>query len=174
MIGKWNHWFAGVEDPEPFGLSITYDLAYDWLKECGSVADWGCGKGWFSQYFDVETYEGVDGSDSPFVTTLADLTEYRGVTDGILLRHVLEHNYEWAKILDNAVACALERLTVILFTPLAVTTHQIAYAEDPGVPDISFQLHDITDRLEGFMWNMTQVDTATQYGRETVITAERA
>lgn len=32
------------------------------------------------------------------------------------MRHILEHNYEWARILDNALASFTQRMAPILFT----------------------------------------------------------
>jgi len=162
-----------LTEPEPYGDTTTYQLGADWLADCPLVEDWGCGKGWLRTFIPADRYRGIDGSVSLFVDEVADLAVYRSEVAGVFIRHVLEHDYRWPAILDNAAASAQERLVVILFTPPADTTHEIAYAADPGVPDIAFCLEDLTDRLEGFTWNTAQYETATQYGIETVILAER-
>ena len=63
------------------------------------------------------------------------------------MRHILEHNYKWARVLDNALASFTQRITLILFTPERETTQQIAFQSEVGVPDIAFQPADITDRF---------------------------
>ena len=55
------------------------------------------------------------------------------------MRHILEHNYEWARILDNALASFTERMALILFTPEQEVTEEIAFRSDVGVPDIAFR-----------------------------------
>jgi hypothetical protein len=41
---------------------------------------------------------------SPRCAEVVDLAHYRSNVPGIFMRHILEHNYEWARILDNALA----------------------------------------------------------------------
>jgi len=65
------------------------------------------------------------------------------------MRHVLEHNYDWVRILDNALASFNERMVLILFTPERAATQQISFQPVVGVPDIAFRLADITDRPRG-------------------------
>jgi len=78
---------------------------------------------------------------------VVDLVAYRSHVPGVFMRHVLEHNDEWARILDNAVASFTERMALILFTPERAATEEIAFRPDIGVPDIAFRLADITDRF---------------------------
>jgi hypothetical protein len=174
--GKWDRWYGLLGDkPEPYGPSVTYQLGADWLAPCDLVEDWGCGKGWMRKLIPAGRYRGVDGSGTPFADIVADLTAYRSTVPGVFMRHVIEHDHDWDLILDNAVASAQERLCVILFTPLAETTRQIAFAEDPGVPDISFRLGDLTDRVDdaGFSWSAETLDTPTQYKTETILRCKR-
>jgi hypothetical protein len=176
-LGKWDQWYAGLEDGEPqaYGDVFSYALAADFLQDCASVEDWGCGKGWFRTLMKGgPEYTGIDGSKTPFADVVADLTEYLSNPDGILIRHVLEHNYQWQEILANAVQSARKKLCIILFTPCSAETHEIAYTEDVGVPDISFDLRDILDRMGGFEVESERIVTATQYGEETIIRGVRA
>ena len=167
---RWDAWYEGMTAPAAYGDQMSYALAADFLKDCDSIEDWGCGKGWFKTLVpDHIKYVGVDGSHTPFADVHADLVKYRSTAEGVLLRHVLEHNYEWAKILDNAVASATKKLCVILFTPLVSNTKEVAYTEEIGVPDISFHLPDITTRMRGFGIEVDHLKTATQYGEETMI-----
>jgi hypothetical protein len=176
--GKWNRWFSLLgEDPEPFGDSETYQMAADFTADCDMVEDWGCGKGWLRRFIPPHRYRGVDGSTSPFADVIADLTTYQTYEDGIVIRHVLEHEYEWRKILDNAIVSARRRLVIILFTPTnQERTRQIAYAPDPGVPDLSFFLPDLVLPAAEAGWQvMLNVvsPSPTQYGQETVLRCSR-
>lgn len=176
-VGAWDRWYAGLQadDPQPYGDSFSYALAADFLQDCSSVEDWGCGKGWFRTLLQGgPKYIGIDGSQTPFADVVADLTEYLSNPDGILIRHVLEHNYQWADILANAVQSARRKLCIVLFTPCSPETHEIAFTEDVGVPDLSFDLADICDRMGGFDVETERIVTATQYGEETIIRGVRA
>jgi hypothetical protein len=175
-LGKWDRWHALIGDePAPFGLSVTYELGAQWLAGCDRIEDWGCGRGWLSRLIPPDRYCGIDGSRTPFADVIADLAVYRSTVPGVFIRHVLEHNRQWAEILDNALASATERLFVAIFTPLAERTLQIAFASDLGVPDISFRLADLTDRIDaaGFGWTAETLETPTQYGVETVPRCKR-
>src|SRR3954447_20891825 len=103
-LGKWDTWYAGLSEPEPYGDVMSYRLAAEWLASCASIADWGCGKGAFRGFVDADRYVGFDGSSTPFADRVVDLTDFGYASDGILLRHVIEHDYEWRKILHNAAA----------------------------------------------------------------------
>ena len=175
MLGKWDRWYAGLTEPAAYGDTITYQRGADWLRGL-HVEDWGCGKGWLRQFIPADLYRGIDGSHSPFVDEIADLRTYRSQTEGVFLRHVLEHNTEWQAVLDNALASATQRLFLAIFTPMAATTtHQCGQSDDLGVPDISFAIGDLADRIEaaGFDWTADTFATNTQYGEETVLECER-
>ena len=144
-VGKWTAWYQGLEEPWPYGGTTSYEIGAAWLAGCARTEDWGCGAGWLSTLIPQDRYRGVDGSASPRCAEVVDLVEYRSTVPGILMRHVLEHNYEWARILDNAVASFTERMALILFTPEQEATVEIALQSDVGVPDIAFRLADITD-----------------------------
>src|SRR5688572_4685695 len=101
-LGKWDEWYGSSEVAEPFGDTQSYRIGADYLDDCEIVEDWGCGKGWFSK-FRTHNCLGIDGSRSPFASRVVDLEEYTSSVDGIFMRHVLEHNYQWKKILRNAI-----------------------------------------------------------------------
>jgi hypothetical protein len=90
------------------------------------------------------------------------------------MRHVLEHNYEWARILDNALASFTERMVLILFTPERAATEEIAFRSDLGVPDLAFRLADVTARFSpDVTYAVYRLPSATQYGEETIFLIER-
>jgi hypothetical protein len=169
-VGRWDAWDAGAE-PVPYADTVTYQMAADWLEPCETVEDWGCGRKWFST-FRPNGYIGLDGSGT-YADRIVDLATYRSTVEGILLRHVIEHDYRWADILDNAVASFTRRMCLIVFTPVATKTHEIAFTESLGVPDIVFARRALTTRFDGCEWTAERVQTQSQYGVETVFRVER-
>ena len=172
-LGKWNRWYADLEEPQPYGSTETYRIGADFLDDCNQIEDWGCGKGFMRTLIDPDRYRGVDGSSSVFVDEVADLAHYRSEVDAVFMRHVIEHDWRWEAILDNAVRSAQRKLVLVLFTPLAESTYEIAWNPDPGVPDISFRLEDVTRMIDWkFDIETVEMNTATQYGVETVLLCE--
>lgn len=98
-LGKWDPWYQAVTGEEPCGDTRTYELGAAYLKECERIEDWGCGRGWFRKYVAPGRYRGLDGSRTSFVDEIVDLARYRSRVEGIFLRHVLEHDWEWEPIL---------------------------------------------------------------------------
>jgi hypothetical protein len=171
--GKWTDEYRGIEAIELYGDETTYHLAAQFLNDVGTVEDWGCGAGGFRRFCQTH-YVGVDGSVSPFVDRVVDLETYRSEADGILLRHVLEHNYRWARVLDNALASFRSKLCVVLFTPFAPVTREIAYNEWIGVPDLSLAKADLVRRFGQLPWTSDEnIATDTQYGVEHIFYVTR-
>lgn len=146
-IGKWNKIYESRPYNWPYGPQITYLLALDFLSTCKSVQDWGCGANWFKTLAkSLNTYPhmkitGVDGSGKQ-CDRIEDLTKFNPdpKPEGILLRHVLEHNYDWEKILRNALSSATKKIAIVLFTPFSET---IQKAE----PDYIFENGDTCPNL---------------------------
>ncbi len=169
MMGKWSHLYDHLTGPMMYGDPESYLLATQWTADCALVEDWGCGGGWLRQFIvPPDRYRGIDGSKSPYADIVTDLTTYRSCVPGIVLRYVLEHNYDWARILDNAVTSFTSRLFIALYTSLADETHEIISARD-FVPVLSFCLSDITDRLDGCDYTVETIDSRT----ETIIRVSR-
>lgn len=189
-VDKWSRWYDGVtlDEPQTYGDETTYRMGVQWLKDCDPIYDLGCGKGGFTKVArDMGAgfrIIGVDGSDTPFADITTDLVDLKinpavvNPTSGVFMRHVLEHDYRWEKILNNAVRLCTKRLFLVLFTPLQDETREIAWNEDPGVPDIGFNLRDILrvigdnvtiDGRKGTIDIQTDISTNTQYGSETII-----
>lgn len=173
--GKWDRWYSLVEEPAPYADTETYRIGAEWLEDCALVEDWGCGKAWLRQFIGAERYRGIDGSCSPFADEVVDLVDYRSSVPGVVLRHVLEHDYRWHLILDNALASAQERICVVLYTPLVSYTRQIDFEDEPGVPVLAFRLGDLTQRFAeaGFKWHVSHHDGKVNYKQETMIRGAR-
>lgn len=141
------------------------------LDGCVTVEDWGCGPGTLRGYLpDDVRYVGVDSSASPAADVRADLRTYRGGADGVILRHVLEHNDEWRAVLAHANAAAREVLAVVLFTPLQLRTRVLLREPDYGnVPVIGFRLGDLLASVRREADVETVVSPSTFYGEETFI-----
>lgn len=170
-VDKWN--YNNFNTPVSYGDTTTYKLGAEFLKNCTTVEDWGCGTAFFSTVLDSEVkYIGVDGSQSKFNSLHTDLVKYTSSVDGIFMRHVLEHNHNWEPILKNALASFKSRMVLVLFTPTSDSTHVIANNAN-GVPDIAFNLADIETHLKPFRYRMEVVKTDTQYGIETIFYIER-
>ena len=173
-VGKWAAWYQGCEGPWPYGDTTSYEIGAAWLAGCAMIEDWGCGAGWLRTLLPPARYRGLDGTTSPYCDEVVDLVAYRSRVPGVFMRHVLEHNDEWARILDNAVASFTERMVLILFTPERAATEEIAFRPDIGVPDIAFRLADITDHFPpNVTYTVHRIPSATQYGGETIILLER-
>ncbi len=163
-----------MKAPAPYGDDATYRLAAEWVACCETVSDWGCGKGWMRR-FCGPGYVGIDGSLTPFADIVVDLAEYRCISEGVVMRHVLEHDYRWATIFDNAIASFSRRACVVLFTPLAPKTHVLQTEPEYGdVPVISFALTDLTSRIPDCVsWTAETIPTSSFYGTETLLRLAR-
>jgi hypothetical protein len=173
---QWDSHYRGLVEPVSYGDLESYYAAADWLDGCQTVEDWGCGGGYF-RHFVKGSYLGIDGSESPFADLVADLRTYPSTRpDGIVLRHVLEHDHDWAMILDNALDSFVRRLFVALFTPLADETRVLMTEPAYGdVPVIAFRLTDLTDRFpEDVTWTNETIEApGSAYGVETLIRIAR-
>lgn len=125
-------WITKVEGPR-YGSDDTYRRAANWLYPCQSVADWGGGRGYYARFTHAgQTYLLVDGtkdfdevpfSIAPFHFELANLKDYHGASEGILLRHVLEMTHDWDAVLRNALMAFSKRMVIVTFTPRVKKTH---------------------------------------------------
>jgi hypothetical protein len=173
-IGKWAAWYQDLEAPWGYGDPTSYEIGAAWLAGCTLIEDWGCGAGWLRTMLPPDRYWGLDGTDSPGCDAVVDLVTYRSTVPGVFIRHVLEHNEAWARILDNAVASFTDRKVLILFTPERAVTEAIAFHPEVGVPDIAFRLADLTNRFPpDVTYTVHRIPSATQYGGETILLLDR-
>lgn len=187
ILGKWNY---GTTPQFPYGDETSYQKAMDFLDGPYIIEDWGSGVSWARKFVKRGRYIGLDGSWSHHCDQVVDLRTYRSQADAILLRHVLEHNLEWQKIIENALASFQRKLVLILFTPFSESTHVMTMGPVGGgndtVPDISFKREDILKYLlaEGlipgtstkrrlFYFTEESLVTATQYGQEHIFYIEK-
>lgn len=141
-VGKWDNWYRELgTTPSAFRYSETetYKIAAKFLADCETIEDWGVGGGGFLNH--CKRAIGVDGSNTPFAAKkYIDLCNYKTSCEGIHLRHVLEHNYEWEKILINALKSATKKIVITFFIPLndgdtIELAHNLEFGVD--VPDLS-------------------------------------
>lgn len=181
-VGLWDRYYANARDRGVYGDIETARYAADFFNHpyIEIVEDWGCGLGGFKLLLaSRQQYIGVDGSKSPYADTVADLELYQSTADAIHVRHVLEHNPAWRKILKNALNSFRYRMVLTLFTPWSSATRVIArYPNFLGtnrtMVDIAFNRAELLEHLVGYRWTMREnLRTRTQYGIEHVIFIQR-
>lgn len=181
-MGKWDSWYSGlkIEEPQNFGETTSYQIAAEWLQDCHQIADWGCGKGGFRSFVKPEQYIGFDGSQTPFADQIVDLATFQYQSEGVLLRHVIEHDYRWHDILRNAGASYTRRMVLVLFTPLILSEEIVVKEIDfqylgalGGVPDLSFSKAAIQEVLPDGLVGVQLIKSITQYGGESIFLYER-
>jgi hypothetical protein len=177
MTGEWDEHHGALTEPKPYGGPESYQRIAEFVADCATVADWGCGGGGLRPYIQPpERYFGIDGSASPYADLVADLRNLLVTSDAVVLRHVLEHNDEWERVLANAVDSAQRKLAIVLFTPLRDETTVLLREPHHGdVPVIAFAVRDIAAHTLG--WEVEAWDTidspGTYYGEETLLFLER-
>lgn len=179
-VNKWNNWYKDLSfNPSAFryGDTLTYKLGAKFLKECKVVEDWGTGAGGFKRFFPKAI--GVDGSDTPHADKkFVDLVNYTTSCDGIFMRHVLEHNYDWEKILFNSVNSATDKLCIVLFTPFLQNTKELKHCLNIGVdvPDLSLskiKFEEIINSVNPKSVKYEFYNTQTAYNQEIVVYIEK-
>jgi hypothetical protein len=174
VIGRWDHYYAAPG--RLYGDDTTYMMAAAWVRDCATVEDWGCGERHLEQFIrPPAAYVGVDGSGS-YADVREDLALRKTTCEGLVMRHVLEHNHNWADILDNAIRSATKRLFIALYTPEVAETHPLPRPDVAHCPVIAFRLADIMGRLAGWGRWMPAEKVVTQgdYGQEIVLRAVMA
>jgi hypothetical protein len=172
---RWDAIYQDAGGARPSGDTLTYEKAARFLEGLSEVEDWGCGWAWFRRHLpECVHYRGIDGSASPGADEVVDLANYTSRVEGILLRHVLEHNHAWQRVLDNALRSFTRRMVLVLFTPFVDVTWVIATNTTMGVPDIAFAKTDLIRRFTGLKWTLDEnLPTRTQYGVEHVFYLEK-
>jgi hypothetical protein len=173
MIGNWN--YSNVEKIH-YGDDVSYRKGIAFLDGHGTIEDWGCGFAHAKTFVKKSEYIGIDGSQSGFADKIADLREYTSNTDCILMRHVLEHNDDWRKVLSNAISSFKTRMALIIFTPMSEKTQRITTSRIltlSPVPDISFRKEDLTSLFKHLKYSEESLETDTQYKTEHIFYIEK-
>jgi len=127
--------YKGVVSPTRYGNDDTsYIRAGLYLSGPGLVEDWGCGTT-YARRFIGAPYSGIDGCVSKFADEQVDLSKYQTSVPKILMRHVLEHNWDWREILENLLNSFTDRACLILFLR-------------PGEKDKNISGSDLSDTSE--------------------------
>jgi len=145
-----------------------------WLNDerIQTVEDWGSGHGGFRSVLNErQTYIGLDGSSSKYADKRVDFEDYVSDVDGAHMRHVIEHNYEWEKVLRNFLSSFQIKGVLTLFTPFSDETFVEKEFDWHGsmMPNICFSKSDLDSVFTemGVEWSLMQgLDTPTEYGIE--------
>lgn len=162
MVGKWKNHRPETAGAGHYGIQETYIKAAEFLGG-GPIEDWGCGTCYAKKFF-PNGYVGVDGTPD-YCDVTAELAKHTSDAKGILLRHVLEHNFEWEAILKNALA-STKKLAVVVCSEFGSETHLIRFDEF-GIPIFSFRKEDLTrhftqyreEVVQGQAWGTTCTET---------------
>jgi hypothetical protein len=138
---QWRELYQNVGAPSPYDDdAVSYQRAGAFLSGPGLVEEWGCATTWGSRFVGAP-YRGVDGAEGVerWGAARADLREYvsRPRVPKILMRHVLEHNWEWGRILANMTDSFTDRAVLVLFIPPGDRDADLpgaARVEKPGDP----------------------------------------
>jgi len=160
-----------VTTPFAYGDPTSYQKGIAFLDGHGLIEDWGCGVCFAKLFVHNSEYRGIDSSRSKFVDVVADLASYRSQPDCIFMRHVLEHNWTWPTILENALASFRDRMALIIFTPFAETTTEIAHVD--GICELSLNRTEVQKALEPFAVRREEITSQTRYGAEVLFYIER-
>jgi glycosyltransferase involved in cell wall biosynthesis len=151
------------------GCDTTYKRAGAYLSGVGQVEDWGCGSAYFQRFIPLENYRGVDDHPSSLGQVVADLADFRSTTDGILLRHVLEHDRRWRTILRNALASFRKRMVIVISTPFKHATTEVVRTEreQSAHVEIHFARADLVREFRGIAFRIEEnVKTESPHQRE--------
>lgn len=174
-FGKWDEFYKDLDSPDHYIDSESYEVGAYWLKNCATIEDWGCGKGWFGYVASKAglSVTGIDGSKTKFADKVVDLEDYTTEVEGIFMRSVAEHNYEWEKVLTNLAKSFTKRAFVQFYTPMNKTTEEgILLQTSAGydnIPEISIPTK-VWERIlkeNNIKWTMEEVDSPLAYGEET-------
>jgi SAM-dependent methyltransferase len=165
-----NGWDYSKSSQFPYGAEDTYKCI-EWLDELGTeIQDWGCGTAYAKKFVKKSKYTGIDFTPSKYADLVQDLRQFTSSVDCIFMRHILEHNHEWRKILQNALRSFKKRFCFILFMPLSENTHD---TKPNGIPEYSFNINDILKELKAFEWKIEKKFTRSFGGVEHIFYMER-
>jgi len=183
MLDKWDYSGVGTVCYSDERCE-SYKKAAEFLGLSNPVEDWGGGTGWAKMYF-TGPYKNIDGSQHPNVDVVADLVRYNSKVDNILMRQVLEFNWEWKRILSNVKKSFSKKFCLVVMTPLVEVTkidrteltvsstgEEVEGSESPCV---YFNKQDILDYFPESEYKVTQenIETNGYWGGEWILYVEK-
>jgi len=181
-LGKWDFAYKGVTTVAPYGDSTAYAAGAVALRDagCTRVEDWGCGFGWFAYVARIVapalTVVGVDGSQSQQAAFQDDLVNRETQVEGIFMRSVLEHNYDWDVLLANALKSFTVRMVLTTFTEFQAGAKdvELQFEDAYQVPTLSLSRPKLKRLLKGFKVAETEmISPNTYYGVENIFVIDR-
>lgn len=158
LTGKWNVIYQKCITPINLGSEQTYKVGMEFLNDCNEVEDWGGGTGYAKKYCLSPRYEIIDGSLSKNNNIIQDLRNYKSKTEGIFMRHVLDHNPEWKLILNNALNSFTKKFCLIIGGKFRDETKIVNIIQDRGISNIEFKRSDIEQELKNFKFGYLNID----------------
>lgn len=159
MIVPWKH-------NKRYGQEPSYKIGMDWLAGCDLVEDWGCALA-YARNFRKGAYRGIDGTPGA-ADVIADLSTYRSKVEGVHMRGILEHNYDWRVILDNALESFTKRMSLMLYVPLQ--KHEEIRSEKPV--EVALPAGEFLHRICPYVRDM-KIVYPSAHGHETIFLLEK-
>lgn len=170
MTGRWR--YGHLKEPFLYGKETTYHEGVSFLDGHGGIEDWGCGGGGFRAFVKNSSYVGIDGSPGPYTDKVVDLEEYKSDTECLFMRHILEHNYNWKKVLANALESFKKRMVLVIFTKFA-DEETVNGVDGHGRPTISLNKKELTDCFGDIKWEEKYFESESPVSHETVFYLEK-
>jgi len=169
MSGSWD---TDKIPPEPHGDPKSYELAAE-LFDGMSVQDWGSGEGYFKYLYGDSAYT-IGDKPGPWIDEVADLTEFTSNTPGLMMRHIVEHSYDFDKILRNANESFTKLMILVLSTPMSSSKpYALTWKSESEVPDISFRHRFLATYFPGCDFRSTDIRSKSKYLHERIYTIKR-
>jgi len=92
------------------------------------------------------------------------------------MRSVLEHNYNWERLLANALNSFTKRMVLETFTPFQkhMKDRELRFEDAFGVPTLSLSRPKLEKLLAPFDWSETEIESGnTAYGVENIFIIDR-
>lgn len=175
VVGKWALHYSKEPRTRRYGSGATYRKGASWLQDCKTVEDWGCGFQYFAEVMaDVAPAArvwGVDGTPG-YADQVADLAVHRPrpAPEGLFMRAVLGHNYNWRDVLANALRSFTRRMCLVVFVKLQ-EYDELDYFHHFGCPVLHLSRPDLEGLLDAARVRWTKEehpDRSSEYGMETV------
>lgn len=128
-LGLWNNfWSSRINRKSKECIIINYCKQLIIKNNITSMEEWGCGQAKIKSLIPNIKYLGIDGSNTGYQNKIYDLVEYKSNIECIFMKHVLEHNVEWKKILENLIESFQKLCIIVIHTPYQDTTKVLGYS----------------------------------------------